>query len=158
MEKNEIKSTAHSRYRCQYHIVFAPKYRRKEIYGKIRRDVGEILRKLCEQKKVEIIEAEACPDHIHMLVSIPPYLSIAQFMGFLKGKSSLMIFDRHANLKYKYGSRHFWCRGYYVDTVGRNKEKIAEYIRNQLQEDVAAEQLSFKEFIDPFTGSKNTKA
>ena len=118
-DKNEIKHTAHSTYRCQYHIVFAPKFRRKEIYGKLRQDIGEILRKLCEQKKVEIIEAEACPDHIHMLVCIPPYLSVSQFMGYLKGKSSLMIFDRHANLKYKYGSRHFWCRGYYVDTVSR---------------------------------------
>lgn len=115
---NEIKSTAHSKYRCQYHIVFAPKYRRKEIYGQLKR---EILRKLCEQKEVEIIEAEACPDHIHMLLSIPPYISIAQFMGFLKRKSSLMIFDRHANLKYKYGSRNFWCRGYYVDTVEKIK-------------------------------------
>ena len=104
---NEIKHTAHSSYRCQYHIVFAPKYRRKEIYGQLKKDIGEIIRKLCEQKGVEIIEAEACPDHIHMLVSIPPYISIAQFMGFLKEKSSLMIFDRHANLKYKYGSRHF---------------------------------------------------
>ena len=111
--KNEIKSTAHSKYRCEYHIVFAPKYRRKEIYGQLKKDIGEIIRKLCEQKAVEIIEAEACPDHIHMLVSIPPYLSIAQFMGYLKGKSSLMIFDRHANLKYKYGQRSFWCRGYY---------------------------------------------
>ena len=109
---NEIKSTSHSKYRCQYHIVFAPKYRRKEIYGKLRKDIGEILRKLCEQKGVEIIEAEACIDHVHMLVSIPPYLSVAHFMGYLKGKSSLMIFDRHANLKYKYGSRNFWCRGY----------------------------------------------
>ena len=106
-------------------------------------------------KKVEIITAEACPDHIHMLVSIPPHLSVAQFMGYLKGKSSLMIFDRHANLKYKYGNRHFWCRGYYVDTVGRNKEKISEYIRNQLQDDQLAEQISMKEFIDPFTGSRN---
>ena len=104
---NEIKHTAHSSYRCQYHIVFAPKYRRKEVYGKLKKDIGEILRKLCEQKGVEIIEAQACSDHIHMLLSIPPHLSIAQFMGFLKGKSSLMIFDRHANLKYKYGSRHF---------------------------------------------------
>lgn len=156
--KNEIKSTAHSKYRCQYHIVFAPKYRRKEIYGALRKDIGEILRKLCEQKGAEIIEAEACPDHIHMLVSIPPYISIAQFMGYLKGKSSLMIFDRHANLKYKYGNRHFWCRGYYVDTVGRNKERIAEYIRHQLDEDIMADQLSFKEYIDPFTGSKNPKA
>ena len=154
-EKNEIKHTAHSTYRCQYHIVFAPKFRRKEIYGKLRQDIGEILRKLCEQKKVEIIEAEACPDHIHMLVCIPPYLSVSQFMGYLKGKSSLMIFDRHANLKYKYGSRHFWCRGYYVDTVGRNKKIIAEYIKNQLEEDCANDQLTLKEYIDPFTGSKN---
>ena len=123
-ERNEIKSTSHSRYRCQYHIVFAPKYRRKEIYGQLKKDIGEILRTLCKQKNVEILEAEACVDHIHMLVSIPPYLSVAQFMGFLKGKSSLMIFDRHANLKYKYGSRNFWCRGYYVDTVGRNKKII----------------------------------
>ena len=108
---NDIQSLSHSKWRCQYHIVFAPKYRREEIYGKLKTDIGQILRKLCEQKGVEIIEAEACPDHIHMLVSIPPVLSIAQFMGYLKGKSSLMIFDRHANLKYKYGSRHFWCKG-----------------------------------------------
>ena len=153
-EKNEINSSAHSKYRCQYHLVFAPKYRRKEVYGKIRQHIGEILRKLCNQKGVEIIETEACPNHIHMLVSIPPYISIAQFMGYLKGKSSLMIFDRHANLKYKYGSRDFWCRGYYVDTVGRNKKVIAEYIRNQLEEDFAAEQMSIKEYIDPFTGDK----
>ena len=157
-ERNEIKSTAYSKYRCQYHIVFAPKYRRKEIYGQLRRDIGEILRRLSEQKGVEIIEAEACPDHIHMLVSIPPYLSIAQFMGYLKGKSSLMIFDRHANLKYKYGSRNFWCRGYYVDTVGRNKKVIAEYIRAQLEEDYTLDQMSIKEYTDPFTGSKNRKA
>ena len=104
-------------------IAFAPKYRRKEIYGKLRKDIGGILRKLCEQKGAEIIEVEACPDHIHMLVSVPPYISIAQFMGYLKGKSSLMIFDRHANLKYKYGSRNFWCRGYFVDTVGQNRKK-----------------------------------
>ena len=154
-DKNEVKSSAHSKYRCQYHIVFAPKYRRKEIYGKLKRDIGEILRKLCEQKGVEIMEAEACPDHIHMLVSIPPHLSVAQFMGYLKGKSSLLIFDRHANLKYKYGSRHFWCRGYYVDTVGKNKRIIAEYSRNQLEEDYAADQISLKEYMDPFTGSKN---
>ena len=152
---NEIMHTTHSTYRCQYHIVFAPKFRRKEIYGKLRGDIGEILRKLCEQKKVTIIEAEACSDHIHMLVCIPPYLSISQFMGYLKGKSSLMIFDRHANLKYKYGSRHFWCRGYYVDTVGRNKKTIAEYIKNQLAEDCANDQLTLKEYIDPFTGAKN---
>lgn len=151
---NDIKSLSHSKYRCQYHIVFAPKYRRKEIYGQIKADIGKILRMLCEQKGVEILEAEACPDHIHMLVSIPPSLSVAAFVGYLKGKSSLMIFDRHANLKYKYGNRHFWCRGYYVDTVGRNKTAIAEYIRNQLQEDIANDQMSFKEYIDPFTDSK----
>lgn len=126
-ERNEIKSTSHSRYRCQYHIVFAPKYRRKEIYGQLKKDIGEILRTLCKQKNVEILEAEACVDHIRMLVSTPPYLSVAQFMGFLKGKSSLMIFDRHTNLKYKYGSRNFWCRGYYVDTVGRNKKIIQKH-------------------------------
>ena len=150
-ENNEIRSSAHSKYRCQYHIVFAPKFRRKEIYGKLKKDIGQILRKLCEQKDVQIIEAEACPDHIHMLVSIPPHISIAQFMGY---KSTLMIFDRHANLKYKYGSRSFLCRRYYVDTVGRNKKVIAEYIRNQLEEDYAADQISIKEFTDPFTGNK----
>ena len=152
---NEISHTAHSSYRCQYHIVFAPKYRRKEIYGKLRKDIGEIIRKLCEQKGVEIIEAEACKDHIHLLVSIPPYISVAQFMGYLKGKSTLMIFDRHANLKYKYGNRHFWCRGYYVDTVGRNKKVIEKYIQNQLEEDFANDQISLKEYVDPFTGNKN---
>ena len=151
---NEIRSSSQSKYRCQYHIVFAPKYRRKEIYGQLRKDIGEILRKLCEQKDVVIIEAEACPDHIHMLVSIPPHISVAQFMGFLKGKSTLMIFDRHAHLKYKYGSRSFWCRGYYVDTVGRNKKVIAEYIKSQLEEDYMADQISMKEYIDPFTGNK----
>ena len=114
-----------------------------------------MLRKLCEQKGVEIIEAEACKDHIHMLASIPPHISVSQFMEYLKGKNSLMIFDRHANLKYKYGSRHFGCRGYYVDTVGRNKKVIAEYIRNQFEEDKASAQISFKEFTDPFTGAKN---
>ncbi len=155
---NDINSLSHSKWRCQYHIVFALKYRRQEICGKIKVDIGKILRKLCEQKEAEILEAQACPDHIHMLVSIPPSLSVAQFVGYLKGKSSLMIFDRHANLKYKYGNRHFWCRGYYVDTVGQNKTAIAEYIRNQLQEDIASDQISFKEYVDPFTGSRNNKA
>ena len=158
MERNEIKHSSHSTWRCQYHIVFAPKYRRKVIYKELKADIGYILRKLCEEKEVEIIEAEACPDHIHMLVSIPPHISIAQFMGYLKGKSTLMIFDRHANLKYKYGSRHFWCRGYYVDTVGRNKKVIEEYIRNQLAEDEIQDQMTMKEFVDPFTGSKNKEA
>ena len=145
-------SLAHSKWNCKYHIVFAPKYRRQVIYGKIKADSGRILRELCEHKKVEIIEANACKDHIHMLVSIPPKLSVSQFMGYLKGKSSLMIFDRHANLKYRYGNRQFWCKGYYVDTVGRNKKVIEEYIKNQIQEDIAYEQLSLKEYIDPFTG------
>ena len=158
MGKNELHHSAHSTWRCQYHLVFAPKFRRKAIYGELRADIGKILRKLCEEKKVEIIAAETCVDHIHMLVSIPPYLSVAQFMGFLKGKSSLMIFDRHANLKYKYGSRHFWCRGYYVDTVGKNEKMIAEYIRNQLIEDEMSDQITMKEYVDPFTGSKNKKA
>ena len=154
----DTNSLSHTKWNCKYHIVFCPKYRRQEIYGKIKEDIGKILRKLCEAKGVEIIEAEACPDHIHMLVAIPPHLSVAQFMGYLKGKSSLMIFDRHANLKYKYGNRHFWCRGYYVDTVGRNEKKIAEYVRNQLQEDIIADQPTIKEYIDPFTGSKSYKA
>ena len=158
MKEKDINSLDHTSWRCQYHIVFAPKYRRQAIYREIKVDIGKILRKLCEQKGVEIIEAELCKDHVHMLVSIPPSESVAQFVGYLKGKSSLMIFDRHANLKYKYGSRHFWCRGYYVDTVGKNTEKIAEYIRNQLQEDIMSDQISLKEYIDPFTGSKNTKA
>ena len=153
-----INTTAHSTWRCQYHIVFAPKYRRKVIYGELRADIGEILRKLCKQKGVEILEANACPDHIHMLVSIPRYLSVAQFMGYLKGKSTLMIFDRHANLRYKYGSRHFWCRGYFVDTVGRNKNAISEYIKNQMKEDYEVDQMTLKEYTDPFTGSKNKKA
>ena len=152
--KNEIKSIAHSTYRCQYHIVFAPKYRRKVIYKELRGDIGQIIRKLCKEKNVELIEAEACPDHIHILVSIPPYLSISQFMGFLKSKSALMIFDRHANLKYKYGRRNFWARGYYVDTVGRNQKVIEEYIRNQLEEDYMSDQISLNEYIDPFTGDK----
>ncbi len=155
---NDINSLAHTKWNCKYHIVFAPKYRRQVIYGKIKADIGQILRKLCEHKGIEIIEANACPDHIHMLVSIPPKYSVSQIMGYLKGKSSLMIFDRHANLKYKYGNRQFWCKGYYVDTVGRNKKAIAEYIRNQLQEDIASDQITLKEYIDPFTGDKNTKA
>ena len=158
MKEKDINSLDHTRWRCQYHIVFAPKYRREVIYREIKADIGKILRKLCEQKGVEIIEAELCPDHIHMLVSIPPKYSVSQIMGYIKGKSSLMIFDRHANLKYKYGNRHFWARGYYVDTVGRNKKQIEEYIKHQLDEDQIAEQLTFKEYIDPFTGSEHKKA
>ena len=154
MIEKDINSLEQTRWRCQYHIVFAPKYRRLAIYGELRKDIGFILRKLCEQKGIEIIEAEACPDHIHMLLSIPPKLSVAQAVGYLKGKSSLMIFDRHANLKYKYGNRTFWARGYYVDTVGRNKKAIQTYIQNQLKEDQLADQLSIKEYYDPFTGEK----
>ena len=157
MKRDDISSLAHSKWNCKYHVVFAPKYRRMVICNQIKTDIGKILRKLCEQKGIEIIEAEACPDHIHMLISIPPKYSVAQVMGYLKGKSSLMIFDRHANLKYKYGNRHFWCRGYYVDTVGKNKKRIEEYIRNQLQDDIANDQLSLFESVDPFTGKKNSK-
>ena len=150
-------SLAHTTWKCKYHIVFAPKYRRQIIYGKYKASIGKILRELCERKGVEILEANACVDHVHMLVSIPPKLSVSQFMGYLKGKSSLMIFDRHANLKYKYGNRKFWCRGYYVDTVGRNKKQIEEYIKNQVREDYVADQLSLFEDYDPFTGKKNEK-
>ena len=152
MNNKDINSLSHSKWRCHYHVVFAPKYRRQEIYGKIKVDIGKILRQLCDQKGIDIIEAELCPDHVHMLLAIPPKYSVAQVMGYLKGKSSLMIFDRHANMKYKYGNRHFWCRGYYVDTAGKNERKIAEYIRNQLKEDAEASQLTLD--LDPFTGSK----
>ena len=150
--KLDTNSLAHTKWECKYHIVFAPKYRRQIIYGKIKADIGQMLRKLCEYKGIEILEAEACKDHIHMLVSIPPKYSVAQIMGYLKGKSSLMIFEKYANLKYKYGNRHFWCRGYYVSTVGANKKAIQEYIRNQLQEDYSDDQMSIKEYVDPFTG------
>lgn len=155
MDKNSL---AHTQWECKYHIVFAPKYRRQVIYGKVKVDVGKILGDLCERKGVEIIEAECCPDHIHMLVRIPPKYSVSEVMGYLKGKSSLMIFDRHANLKYKYGNRQFWCRGYYVDTVGKNAKRIVEYIRNQLQEDLTDDQLTLKEYIDPFTGEPVSKS
>lgn len=151
MDKNSL---AHTSWNCKYHIVFAPKYRRQVIYGKLKQDIGKTLRDLCERKGINIIEAECCPDHIHMLLEIPPKYSVSQIMGYLKGKSSLIIFDRHANLKYKYGNRHFWCRGYYVDTAGKNAKKIQEYIRNQLEEDYMADQISMKEFIDPFTGQQ----
>ena len=150
--KLDTNSLAHTQWECKYHIVFAPKYRRQIIYRKIKQDIGQMIRKLCEYKGVEIIEAEACKDHIHMLVSLPPKYSVSQFMGYLKGKSSLMIFEKYANLKYKYGNRHFWCRGYYVSTVGKNRKAIEQYIRNQLQEDYADDQMSIKEYVDPFTG------
>ena len=157
---NNKESLAHTSWNCKFHIVFAPKYRRKEIYGALRRDIGRILRMLCERKEIEIIEAECCPDHIHMLVRIPPKYSVSEIVGYLKGKSSLMIFEKHANLKYKYGNRHFWCRGYYVDTVGKNTTAIKEYIQNQLKEDLEYDQMSLVEYIDPFTGEpvkKNKK-
>ena len=147
---NDVESLAHTKWRCQYHIVFAPKYRRRIIYGKYRAEIGKILRTICNRYGIELIEAQACPDHIHMLVCIPPKMSVSKFMGILKGKSSLMIFDRFAQLKYKYGNRHFWARGYYVDTVGRNKTAIAKYIQNQLEEDKMMDQMSLKEYIDPF--------
>ena len=154
MDKNSL---SHTRWECKYHIVFAPKYRRQVIYGKLKQDIGKILRELCDRKGIEIIEAELCADHIHMLVRVPPKYSVSEIMGYLKGKSSLIIFDRHANLKYKYGSRHFWCRGYYVDTVGKNAKRIQEYIKRQLQEDAAADQISMREYIDPFTGKPTNK-
>ena len=154
MDKNTL---SHTTWECKYHIVFAPKYRRQVVYGKIKADVANILSMLCKRKGVEIIAAECMPDHIHMFVRIPPNISVSEFMGYLKGKSSLMIFDRHANLKYKYGNRKFWCRGYYVDSVGKNAKKIEEYIRNQIQDDQAYDQLSLKEYIDPFTGEPVNK-
>ena len=157
MKNNDIHSLSHTKWNCKYHIVFAPKYRRKVFYGEKRAEIGKILRELCNWKKVNIINAEVCPDHVHMLVEIPPKYSISQIMGYLKGKSSLIIFDRHANLKYKYGNRHFWCRGYYVDTVGRNEKKIKEYIQNQLKEDYYTDQISIKEYHDPFTGESVNK-
>ncbi|AYF53500.1 IS200/IS605 family transposase [Clostridium botulinum C] len=150
----DSNSLSHTKWNCKYHIVFAPKFRRREIYGDRKIEIGKILRQLCEWKGVEIIEANACVDHIHMLVSIPPKMSISSFVGFLKGKSSLMIFEKFANLRYRYGNRHFWCRGYYVDTVGRNKKAITEYIKNQQKEDVISDQISLKEYMDPFKGSK----
>ena len=158
MGMNDVHSLSHSKWNCKYHIVFAPKYRRKVFYQGKKAAIGKILRQLCQQKGIEIIEAQLCTDHVHMLISIPPKYSVSQIMGYLKGKSSLMIFDRHANLKYKYGNRHFWARGYYVDTVGRNKKQIQEYIKNQLTEDQIADQIGMKEFVDPFTGSVNQKA
>ena len=155
--KNDYESLTHTKWRCQYHIVITPKYRRQIIYGRYQAEIGKILRTICERYDVEILEAQACVDHIHMLVSIPPKMSVSRFMGILKRKSALMIFDRFANLKYKYGNRHFWCRGYFVDTVGRNKTAIQKYIQNQLSEDKIADQISMKEFIDPFTGEPTEK-
>ncbi len=144
------KSLSHTRWKCQYHIVLVPKYRRKQIYGKIRVELGKILRKLCDYKHVEIIEAHAMPDHIHMLVSIPPKYAVSDFVGYLKGKSTLILFEKFANMKYKYGKRVFWTKGSYVSTVGANKKAVQEYIQNQEQADIMMDQLSFKEYEDPF--------
>ena len=152
MGNKDTNSLTHTTWECKYHIVFAPKYRRQVIYKEIKMDIGVILTKLCEYKGIEIIEAQLMPDHVHMLVKIPPKWSVSSIMGYLKGKSSIMIFDRHANLKYRYGNRKFWCTGYYVSTVGRNEKQIKEYIQNQLQEDHLEDQMSLKEYIDPFTG------
>ena len=154
----DMNSLAHTKWECKYHLVFAPKYRRQVIYGKLKVDIAQILSTLCKRKGIEIIEAECCKDHIHMLVRIPPKYSVSEIMGYLKGKSSLMIFEKHANLKYKYGNRHFWCRGYYVDTVGKNTKKIQEYIANQLKEDWEADQMTLNEYIDPFTGEPVQKS
>ena len=156
MAKKEY-SLAHTKWMCKYHIVFTPKYRRKVIYNQYKEDIRDIIKQLCGYKGVEIIEGHLMPDHIHMLVRIPPKYSVSYIVGYLKGKSALMIFDRHANLKYRYGNRHFWCRGYYVDTVGKNEKKIAEYVREQLQDDIANDQISLKEYIDPFSGKKVKK-
>ena len=147
-------SLSHTKWLCKYHIVFTPKYRRKAIYGQYKKSIGQILRQLCNYKGVEIIEGHLMIDHIHMLVSIPPKYSVSQFMGYLKGKSSLMIFDRHANLKYKFGNRHFWAEGYYVSTVSLNEATIRKYIQEQESHDIAMDKLSMKEWEDPFKGSK----
>lgn len=154
----DMNSLAHTTWECKYHLVFAPKYRRQIVYGKIKADVARILSTLCKRKGIEIIEAECCRDHIHMLARIPPKYSVSEIMGYLKGKSFLMIFERHANLKYKYGNRHFWCRGYFVDTVGKNTKKTQEYIANQLKEDYEADQLTLNEYIDTFTGEPVQKS
>ena len=149
----DMNSLSHTSWNCKYHVVFAPKYRRKAFYGNRRLEIGKIFRKLCEWKGVNIIEAEVCVDHVHMLVEIPPKMSVSGFMGYLKGKSSLMIYEQWGNMKYKYRNREFWCRGYYVDTVGKNAKKIEEYIKNQLKEDEVNGQMTIFDF-DPFTDSK----
>ena len=152
---NDVHSLSHTKWNCKYHIVFAPKYRRKVFYGEKRREIGAILRKLCEWKGINIIEAEVCPDHIHMLVEIPPKISVSSFMGYLKGKSSTILYEKYNELKFKYRNREFWCKGYYVDTVGKNKAKIAEYIRKQMEEDkIGEQQTMLGKDDDPFKGGK----
>ena len=150
----DVNSLAHTKWNCKYHVVFVPKFRRKVIYSQLRQDIGKIIRMLCNRKDIEIIEAELCADHVHMLIKVPPKMSVAGAIGYIKGKSTLLIYERHAELKYKYGQRQFWCRGYYVDTVGKNTKAIQEYIANQLREDKMHDDLSSKEYIDPFTGKK----
>ena len=152
MKNTYTESLSHTTYECKYHVVFAPKFRRQEIYGNLKMEIGAILRELCRRKGVEIIAAEACPDHIHMYISIPPKVSVSSFLGYLKGKSTLIIFERHSNLKYKYGNRVFLCRGYYVSTVGNNKKAVEQYVRNQLEEDMMTDQITIKECVDPFKG------
>ena len=151
---SDVNSLAHTKWNWKYHIIFAPKFRRQIIYGEVKVEIGKILRQLCEWKQIKIIEAEVCPDHVHMFLEIPPKLSVSGVVGFFKGKRSLMIHERHGNLKYKYGNRSFWCRGYYVDTVGKNAKRIEEYIKKQLKEDQLHDQMTLKEYQDPFTGSK----
>ena len=154
MKNPYADSLAHTTWECKYHIVFAPKFRRKAIYGTLRKEIGMILRELCRRKEVEVISAEACPDHIQMYVSTPPKLSVSSFMGYLKGKSSLMIFQKYGNLKFAYRNREFWCRGFYVDTSGKDTKAIKEYIRNQLEQDKQGDQLSIFDTKDPFTGGR----
>ena len=151
---NDIHSLAHSKWNCKYHVVFAPKYRRKAFYGEKRLEIGAILRELCKWKGVNIVEAEVCIDHVHMLIEIPPKISVASFLGFLKGKSALMIYERWGNMKFKYQNREFWCKGYYVDTVGKNTARIKEYIANQLKEDQLGEQIKMDFSDDPFKVEK----
>ena len=153
VKDHDVHSLSHTKWNCKYHVVFAPKYRRKVFFGEKRYEIGQILRELCRWKGVNLLESEACPDHIHMLLEIPPKISVSNFMGFLKGKSSLMIYEKWGNMKYKYRNRQFWCRGYYVDTVGKNEKKIAAYIQDQLKEDEMSEQLTL-EMDDPFTGNR----
>ena len=154
---SDVQSLAHTKWNCKYHVVFAPKYRRQVFYGEKKREIGEILRRLCEWKGVTILEAECCPDHVHMLLEIPPKMSVSGFMGYLKGKSSLMLYERFGDLKFKYRNREFWCRGYYVDTVGKNKEKIRDYIKKQLEEDKLGTQFCLPDPGSPFTGRKEQK-
>ena len=154
MSLNDVNSLSHTKWNCKYHIVFAPRYRRKIFYHEKREAVGKILRQLCEWKGVKIVKAEVCPDHVHMLIEIPPKYGISEFMGYLKSKSTLMIFERHANMKYKFGNRHFWSEGYYVSTVGLNEATIRKYIQDQEKHDIALDKLSVKEYEDPFKGSR----